>query len=252
MPHDLSHLGFLACQLGRLMTISTTPVISGDSFFFSSTRRHTRLLSDWSSDVCSSDLEAGLRGARVPLDAQPAPHRRERSRNLVLRPGPEGAPVIPRSAGLLVIALLGVSASPAPAPDPPFGSYWHDGKAELDGYRYTVTRYGQLRRGQCTAIYVTEPFSRSKRVKVDDAARNPNDTFDVLKLNLVRDFQTGIYDYNTMTSLFVRSDDLEPVKASFASMEWCGHVYEELRVDPGLVSQRLSSYFENESTSQDA
>src|SRR5947199_4119415 len=27
------------------------------SFFFSSRRRHTRCLSDWSSDVCSSDLE---------------------------------------------------------------------------------------------------------------------------------------------------------------------------------------------------
>src|SRR5437899_4308598 len=27
-------------------------------FFFSSRRRHTRCLSDWSSDVCSSDLEA--------------------------------------------------------------------------------------------------------------------------------------------------------------------------------------------------
>src|SRR5438046_7592013 len=26
------------------------------SFFFSSKRRHTRLVSDWSSDVCSSDL----------------------------------------------------------------------------------------------------------------------------------------------------------------------------------------------------
>src|SRR5438093_10209006 len=26
-------------------------------FFFSSRRRHTRLVSDWSSDVCSSDLE---------------------------------------------------------------------------------------------------------------------------------------------------------------------------------------------------
>jgi len=148
-----------------------------------------------------------------------------------------------------MIALL--TAAPAPAPDPQFGSYWHDGKAELDGYRYTVTRYGQLRRGQCTAIYVTEPFSRSKRVKADDAARNPKDTFDVLKLNLVRDFQTGIYDYNTMTSLFVRSEDFEPVKVSFASMEWCGNVYEELRVDPGLVSQKLSSYFEDESASQE-
>src|SRR5438045_9677170 len=27
-------------------------------FFFSSRRRHTRCLSDWSSDVCSSDLDA--------------------------------------------------------------------------------------------------------------------------------------------------------------------------------------------------
>src|SRR5215216_6802736 len=32
MPHDLSHLGFLAGQLGRLITISTAPVIAGDSF----------------------------------------------------------------------------------------------------------------------------------------------------------------------------------------------------------------------------
>src|SRR5262245_65187115 len=29
-------------------------------FFFSSRRRHTRCLSDWSSDVCSSDLAAPL------------------------------------------------------------------------------------------------------------------------------------------------------------------------------------------------
>src|SRR5215208_6854442 len=28
-------------------------------FFFSSTRRHTRWPRDWSSDVCSSDLQAG-------------------------------------------------------------------------------------------------------------------------------------------------------------------------------------------------
>src|SRR5437764_14030261 len=32
MPHDLSHLGFLAGQIGRLVTISTTPDIAGDSF----------------------------------------------------------------------------------------------------------------------------------------------------------------------------------------------------------------------------
>ena len=32
-------------------------VAVGWCFFFSSRRRHTRFTSDWSSDVCSSDLE---------------------------------------------------------------------------------------------------------------------------------------------------------------------------------------------------
>src|SRR5262245_62228275 len=41
-----------------VLTLSFLKVISSDlvSFFFSSRRRHTRCLSDWSSDVCSSDL----------------------------------------------------------------------------------------------------------------------------------------------------------------------------------------------------
>src|SRR5438046_2687002 len=34
-------------------------------FFFSSRRRHTRLVSDWSSDVCSSDLCAKVRNPNV-------------------------------------------------------------------------------------------------------------------------------------------------------------------------------------------
>src|ERR1019366_1786388 len=36
-------------------------------FFFSSRRRHTRLVSDWSSDVCSSDLEGFWGLTRNPL-----------------------------------------------------------------------------------------------------------------------------------------------------------------------------------------
>src|SRR3954469_10598802 len=49
-------------------------------FFFSSRRRHTRSLRDWSSDVCSSDLvergdRAGHRGVRVGVRAADAPHR---------------------------------------------------------------------------------------------------------------------------------------------------------------------------------
>src|SRR5262245_66086508 len=38
-------------------------------FFFSSRRRHTRCLSDWSSDVCSSDLAARPQmGQAAPAD----------------------------------------------------------------------------------------------------------------------------------------------------------------------------------------
>src|SRR5260221_14083099 len=36
----------------------------GGFFFFSSRRRHTRSLCDWSSDVCSSDLGKNARGAQ--------------------------------------------------------------------------------------------------------------------------------------------------------------------------------------------
>src|SRR6266403_4736352 len=40
-----------------LIRVATSPSIF---FFFSSRRRHTRSLRDWSSDVCSSDLDGEL------------------------------------------------------------------------------------------------------------------------------------------------------------------------------------------------
>src|SRR4030066_777595 len=47
-------------------------------FFFSSRRRHTRFKCDWSSDVCSSDLEAGSGAARRCLPAGRPFRRRAR------------------------------------------------------------------------------------------------------------------------------------------------------------------------------
>lgn len=148
---------------------------------------------------------------------------------------------------LLTTCIFSLSIASAFAADPDFDSYWRDGKAELNGYRITVSRYGEERHGQAVATYVTEPFSESKRVKVDDPTKNPSDVIDVLKLNLVRDFQTGIYDYNTMVSVFARTTDFSPVKISFSSAEWCGQVYEELLFYPGKVTGQYFSYFEGES-----
>jgi len=135
--------------------------------------------------------------------------------------------------------------------DGEFDAHWHDGKAEMNGYRLKVSRYGEERAGTAVLVYVTEPFSESKRVKVDDSRKNPDDTFNVLKLNIVRDFQTGIYDYNTMVSIFSRTNDFSPVKVTFSSAEWCGHVYEELRVDPTRITGHFYSYFEDESGPRD-
>src|SRR5437016_3513787 len=49
-------------------------------FFFSSRRRHTRLVSDWSSDVCSSDLH------QFRIDRR-APHRRIVRCKFAAKPG---------------------------------------------------------------------------------------------------------------------------------------------------------------------
>jgi hypothetical protein len=110
-------------------------------------------------------------------------------------------------------ALGGLGDAPA-APPPtasaltfgdPFWAFWGDGKGELAGYDLTFPRYGQLRHGVAVTIFVTETFSSSLRVKSDPGKHPKSDEFPVMKLNLVRDFPTGIYDYNLMTSAFWRS-----------------------------------------------
>src|SRR2546430_7851046 len=58
----------------------STPVHKGieyDFFFFSSRRRHTRFDCDWSSDVCSSDLE---RSPEIGSHPSCTPNRIMRSR----------------------------------------------------------------------------------------------------------------------------------------------------------------------------
>src|SRR5438093_12019179 len=59
------------------------------NFFFSSRRRHTRLVSDWSSDVCSSDLRG--RGNKC-YARRAATTRGSRSRHLARRGAPPNLP----------------------------------------------------------------------------------------------------------------------------------------------------------------
>lgn len=134
--------------------------------------------------------------------------------------------------------------------DDAFWARWSDGRAELAGYALRFPRYGEVREGTAVAIFVKEDLLEAERVKAD-AGPGPG-TFPVMKLNLVQDFPTGLYDYNLMTSVFV---GLQPsggrpagdaAKVSFSSQEWCGHVYHQVLLDADRVREDLHSYFESE------
>ena len=133
-----------------------------------------------------------------------------------------------------------------------FWAHWGDGRAELDGYRLTQPRYGSPRTGSAVYIFVTEDFSDSLRVKADPGRHPAADVYPVMKLNAVRHFQTGIYDYKVMTSSFLRVASGWPVaKVSFSSQEWCGHVYHQLLPRGGKVDGVYHSYFDGEADGQD-
>lgn len=151
-----------------------------------------------------------------------------------------------RRALPLLLALF--VSTPALADSDAFWRHWSDGQAELNGYHLVQPRYGEMREGHAVLIFVTEPFSRSKTVKVDRYDRNDPDQFTAFKLNHARYFQTGLYPYSVMTSVFVDpARDMAPVKTSFTGQEWCGHVFEEAVVGPKGVDVRVNSYFEGES-----
>jgi hypothetical protein len=146
--------------------------------------------------------------------------------------------------------VLALTVAPARADD--FWGYWGDGKAELDGYALTQPRYGALRDGTAVLIFVTEDFSDSARVKADPGKHPKSDVYPVMKLNFVRDFQTGIYDYNVLTSTFARTEAAgwPVVKVSFSSQEWCGHVYQQWLARGDKLDGVSHSYFDGEADAQ--
>jgi hypothetical protein len=156
----------------------------------------------------------------------------------------------------ILLALLAVLVSTpgrtADGPPPDFWKHWGDGQAELNGYRLKQPRYGVVREGTAVLIFVTEDFSDSLRVKADPGKHPASDVYPVMKLNAVRDFQTGIYHYDVMTSVFARVAAGWPVaKVSFSSQEWCGQVYHHLTPRNGRVAGVFHSYFDGEADGVD-
>ena len=98
-------------------------------------------------------------------------------------------------------------------------------------------------------IFVTEDFSKSKQVKLDDSEKAGDDKVNVLKMNFTKNFVTGIYPYSMMLSAFtpIRKDQLHnTLKVTMSSQEWCGQVYAQANLKNKGYTITGHSYFEKE------
>ncbi len=152
---------------------------------------------------------------------------------------------------LCCVAWAALTASgPASAqPGDDFGAYWYRGEAEITSYALEQARYGEVHRGHAVLIYVTEDLSRSKQVKLDNPGAAGSDRVPVLKLNFTKKFNTGLYPYSMMTSVFSpvgAGGDARALKVTTSSQEWCGHTFTQLNRSGSGYKVRQLSYFESE------
>jgi hypothetical protein len=124
--------------------------------------------------------------------------------------------------------------------------YWSQGKGEITHYALTQARYGELHSGSAVLVFVTEPFSKSKQVKLDDWQHAGDDLLHVLKLNFTKNFVTGVYPYSLMLSVFTPLDGAKTVKTTMSGQEWCGHVFSQLNLRGDSYDYAGYSYFETE------
>jgi len=133
----------------------------------------------------------------------------------------------------------------------PFDSTWFDNRAEITTYALKENRYNEIRTGMRTMIFVTEPMLLDKLIKPDRPISSKNQ-IQVLKLNDLRKFATGIYDYSVMTSVFGALEErptiplFSTMKVAFSCQEWCGTVSEYLYRLSNTFQGKLDSYFEIE------
>src|SRR3712207_8174968 len=104
-------------------------------FFFSSRRRHTRYWRDWSSDVCSSDLE------RLPL------RRARRDRRSAYR----------EPAALEVDVVDAVSVEEPPGGDVGIGRGWWRGRGEISGVAVSLKKKTESCPRPASSLSTTDP-----------------------------------------------------------------------------------------------
>lgn len=151
-------------------------------------------------------------------------------------------------------SLLSCEAQVNTSPDDPyqtshpeaFANYWYAGEAELNSYELNQMRYGEKRKGEAVLIFVTEDFLTEEQVK-KEFGDQPATT--VLKLNFIKKFLTGIYDYSLMTSVFTPIEFRKfpsTLKTTFSAQDWCGQSFGQMNLRDRKLNFQTRSYFQKE------
>ncbi|MEO1258316.1 MAG: hypothetical protein AAFZ15_05950 [Bacteroidota bacterium] len=133
--------------------------------------------------------------------------------------------------------------------DNEFSGYWYSGEGELNTYDLEQLRYGEMRQGEAVMVFVTEPFDKEKQVKLDNPDLEGAEKVSVMKLNHIRRFSTGVYDYSMMQSVFTPIDlnkRTSTLKTTTTSQDWCGHSFHQMNKEGDKYRSTGFSYFESE------
>jgi len=148
----------------------------------------------------------------------------------------------------ILLAQAGCAKSPVPALETSpqqINDFWFSG-AELNRYELTQSRYGDEHPGHAEFIFVTEPFDLQQQVKSDHGGAG---VVPVLKLNALRTFNTGLYSYRTMESVFTPIGPLNAphaVKTTLSVQDWCGQIFSQINRSSGKWRLRSFSYFQSD------
>ena len=134
-----------------------------------------------------------------------------------------------------------------------FWQEWGDGKAEVSSFILKYHRYEEQREGEAIVIFVNEEFLLDPPVKNEGKSGGIARTIPVMKTQVMKSFQTGVYEYHLGSTNIsgITSGAGEwswsPFVSRFSSQEWCGLNFASYLFGNDGISLELDSYFENRS-----
>lgn len=151
------------------------------------------------------------------------------------------------TVALALVPFLSPPPQEKTAPADDVAALWADGQAEVDGYRWRGFRKGAVREGELVATWLTQPFAGEVHVVLERPTDYDGEVLTALRFNMVRSFRTGVSDERTLTSVFVRADDLAPLRFTFSGSDWNGHVFEDIDANLRAFLVDVRSPYQDES-----